>query len=439
MNSRRKLFFFALVLAAGLVPPRVGGSALLEGAETLQRKPLQPPDIVRFDPREDYSPDYLEAVAKLTAAANAKGFVEAARRTDVLTATLARERLLLTASEILDDLRSRGLGPDSEDTLWRSAEEVEGFIRAWSYLRPTSHPLEVAVDAERHLYRLRWNEGGCDGWCEGRFDGVEIPFPPAMELRVEARLAPGDGGRYGYLVENHRASAAPIRSSMWLESRDFTNEHLAEVGRLTFPQQNIELPSGSVWVMYPKWGAHFRISVFDRRKRLSIVPPGSSFEIAPVLSLPFESLPAVLGCWLDIVGYDATREIHEEPENAIRGFSQYKNVQVWPDRTVRVPRFAYHGKTIGPAPAPPADFTREQFIDRLAADLETGRQSGWIEAAEAAWFRDRLEELKTPGDGAAVDRVLERVVSGSRDGKLLNEAEILLQLNLEYLRKRYVP
>lgn len=265
----------------------------------------------------------------------------------------------------------------------------------------------------------------------------EIPFVPKVVAVVEATY---EGDRYGYRISNLPESQAGLsRKSIELEALGLTPELARLHQNVSLQDRRFPAGAGTFGFSLPgRAPGRYRFSQYDGSKPWSC-KPGESYSLPTLLSVPWKSLPGVVRCWVRVMGWDPSTlgsgiDPHIDPPNVMNMFSEYRKFSEDELGPMRGLRFGYHGKTIGPVPAPEPD-ERADFVKRIRGDFQEARRWGWV--ANEAWGEEMARELAnldpSDPDSSRVVRLVEQAEAAFTSGRLLHEAHVLLKYNLEYL------
>ncbi len=101
----------------------------------------------------------------------------------------------------------------------------------------------------------------------------------------------------------------------------------------------------------------------------------------------------------------------------------------------KIPRWDYHGKTIGPVPTPDEGTSRGEWVDQLVAWHREARKWGWYDKGGEELWETRAAELKADPTDQRIRGLLAKVKEDHEAGRLLEETYALWRYNLEYLLK----
>jgi hypothetical protein len=413
-----------------------------------ERRSLDPPELIEFRPSEHFGQEYAEA---LRAVAELIPLCRSARlqvEYEILMGTLDQERLIDAAERLRQEadgcraeLSKIGHARDLAKELDEAVNSVDRLARSGRYLVPGGVPVEFSVDLERRFYTVRWRQWEGTVW-EGSWSGQEetrtVPFVPIVTAWVKARYN-ADAKSYGFEVVNDSTSEATL-GRFQLDAEGLTESRVEEIqvaltGRLSCLLK-AHLEGGRLLhVSLP--GSDFRQSFhfarFGPDRMLELAEPGVSTNYPALLRVPWPNLPGIVRCWVEVWLYHPGLDVHTDPENVTRIFARGYTVttELGPKS---LPRFMYHGKTIGPIPVPqPGD--RSEFAERIRGYFQEARDWGWV--PDDAWAEEMAKELAnldpTEPDPSPILRLVEEAEVAYASERLLHEAHALLKYNLEYL------
>jgi hypothetical protein len=413
-----------------------------------ERRPLDPPPLVEFRLEDHISERYAAAIEALEGTAGCFDDASLSGTIAVFRETLDQPRLLEAGEALASGLYSYGLDadclqsePEARKALRVKVEEIQALIDRGRYLaHPLGVPVQFEVDEERRLYRVSWRQWEGDVW-SGGWKGPEIlkviPFVPQVRVVVEATYT---DGRFGYRVTNLPESEAALsRKTIELEAFGLTRE-LARLNQ-SVPLEDRRFPAeeGRFGFSLPaRVQGTYRFSHYDGSKPWS-TEPGETYMLPPLLKVPWKNTPGILHCWLRVSGWDPSTlgtgiDPEIDPPNVMNLFSEYAAYWESGLGPTRGPRFAYHGKTIGPVPVPqPGE--RAEFVERIRSYFQEARDWGWV--PDQAWAEEMAMELanldQSDPDPSEVLRLVDEVEAAYASERLLHEAHALLKYNLEHL------
>ncbi|MGH9341116.1 MAG: hypothetical protein ACRD1R_16345 [Acidobacteriota bacterium] len=327
--------------------------------------------------------------------------------------------------------------------------QMERMIADNSYLAPVgeTYPILMETDEVNRVYRIRWREFNGSAY-KGEWVTREFLFPPRMRIVVKAIVQSDSTAiRYGYRIENGPESEDALHR-VRLEAPSLTRSHvqfLSEQGEPGYPgidvgggrYLHVEFPSlkyiqdYTFWIWRPRDDDDTGVSA----------QPGEILEIPPVFSVPWESLPGVLTCWIKASNYRIGVSGHTDPTNVQELFAIDQLVPGISGTLKKVFRFAYHGRTVGPVPAPGPGTTRNDFLATIQGYLQEAREWGWCpgeqtaDALEAAMEDLAGGELEETEFERRLKKLLQMVEEASHREDILYETWALLTFNLRHLKR----
>jgi len=156
------------------------------------------------------------------------------------------------------------------------------------------------------VYRIEWfdRDEKAQGvnW-SGQRSLREIPFIPEVNVTVTATYAHDvKKGSYGYTINNSHESEAAVINALLLEAINLTPDQVRLGENVPRADKRFEAEDLRVHFFLPRKGylKNFRLKVFGKEN----TEPGQVTRIPPMLSVPWEQLPGVIRCWIEVEGWD---------------------------------------------------------------------------------------------------------------------------------------
>ncbi|MGH9341119.1 MAG: hypothetical protein ACRD1R_16360 [Acidobacteriota bacterium] len=316
-----------------------------------------------------------------------------------------------------------------------------------SYLAPVgeTYPILMETDEVNRVYRIRWREFNGTAY-KGEWVTREFLFPPRMRIVVKAIVqSESTAIRYGYKIENGPESEDALHR-VRLEALGLTRAHvqlLANRGWPRYPGVSVNADRYlDVGLPSTRYLQDFRFHIWQLKdKDIVSAAPGTALEIPPVFSVPWESLPGVLTCWIEASNYRIGVSGHSDPTNVQELFAIDQLVPGISGTLKKVSRFTYHGRTVGPVPAPGPETTRNDFLATIQGYLQEAREWGWCpgeqtaDALEAAMEDLAGGELEETEFERRLKKLLQMVEEASHREDILHETWALLTFNLRHLKR----
>jgi len=172
-----------------------------------QRRPLDPPDLIQFNPLEHFSKSFRTTYLELLDIVRACDSENLVKDAELMGTTLDRTTLLDTINRIIANGQAfakwdaeRNHGGANRTSFDANARALRESIREYQYVDGT--PIDVIVDKFQRRYVISWRPftGYEQGW-GGDLIQKYVPFVPQMNITIEAGEDSNVGnGTYSYKV-----------------------------------------------------------------------------------------------------------------------------------------------------------------------------------------------------------------------------------------------
>ena len=394
-----------------------------------ERIELQPPKTLNFDPREHMKPNYRDALDALC-----KGGEDRPTAVTSLCRTLGET---LNQEKLLESLTAASAAIPPETHWGDKVRALNEMVSGGRYV------LTVPVEFRKLKpdgWEVRWRQWSDEtrSW-SGPYQVRRVTPMPEMHALVEATVLFAEGRfRFGYTVKNLEPGNQRI-GKLDVDAEGLTEGRVAALeanrGRLYGRRESGGL---GYLIQAPRANGYLRlftIWAFDpREKDGRPAVPGQTIVFPPLLEVPWASLPGVLRCWVEGLDWDGPRGLSGESDPS--DVADMVDGMVWEETSLgpkKIPRWALHGKTIGPVPTPDEGAPRGEWVDRLVAWHGEARKWGWYDKGGEELWETRAAELKADPSDQRIRDLLARVEEDHEAGRLLEETYALWRYNLEYL------
>jgi len=300
-------------------------------------------------------------------------------------------------------------------------------------------PIDVIVDKFQRRYVISWRPftGYEQGW-GGDLIQKYVPFVPQMNITIEAGYDSNVGnGTYSYKIINGRRSEDSI-DELLVDCAELNIKRVRIFDAIPSTDNKMRYPWGYVYRFLP--GDHylqnFRFMAFSDNGRKIDIDPGSSLDLLQVLEVPYKQLPGIVRCWSNAANYYHGLSVDQDPRNTYEIlFTASIIVPTKETGPRKIPKFLYHGVTIGPVPYPSLDISRKEFLEVIIGYINEARKWGWMPIKTlAAKIEKQLAALRNGTfNESEISRIINEAETAFDRGEILAEAFILLKHNLSYL------